>query len=354
MTYRRIYDVFFNKEVQLTELLKLKKVLETKYLNHEFKIRDFKFKIKFFFVTKSFYNFSKYKTLEYINIIEKLLNEGFSKYKLKGDNFNIKGIDEVNLVLDSAVINKLLYYNLVLGKYNSQLIIQGSYADRTNISYSDIDLVIIGYLSKEVLEIKKKIESILLQVDPLQHHGVFFINKNSFSNYWQMDLPIETLKKSKVFSNKPLKIEIPSVFIENKSSKSWLRAFLSRYKNLPITINSGAFYSKYFISQLLLVPTLVLASKGVYVYKRDSFVIAKSYYSDDAWSCINIVSLIRKKWNQNNISFEYSENRFNLNSKDIEEFNSLLDVVDIEETLIIKLEDHYKLFINETENLIYN
>ena len=131
-----------------------------------------------------------------------------------------------------------------------------------------------------------------------------------------MDLPILTLKKSIVLSKVPLKINIPFYFSEKYSSFYWLSNFINGYPTLPIRLSSGVFFAKYFLSQLMLVPALLLALKGSYVYKQDSFPLVKKkkkyYYSLEAWKCIKIASLLREKWNQQNIDSRYISNREDL------------------------------------------
>ena len=61
-----------------------------------------------------------------------------------------------------AFFDQLTSYNEKLEKYNANLIVQGSYADATYLSYSDVDLVIIGYLSKEIIKIKKSLLFIMV------------------------------------------------------------------------------------------------------------------------------------------------------------------------------------------------
>ncbi|MFT4800293.1 MAG: hypothetical protein ACI93N_000051 [Flavobacteriaceae bacterium] len=356
MNFFFIKKILVDEEFRLYELLRLKKNLESRFLNSNFNIgfKELKQKLRYVLITRKLAFLYKSDIQYLIEKIEKILNNNFQDFKNDGEVFLIKSTASIDVNLKPDFFNKFEKYNELLQKYNASLIVQGSYADGTYISYSDIDLVIIGKLSSEIIDIKKAIEQDLLVIDPLQHHGVFFINKNSLSNYWLMDLPIQTLEKAITFSDIPLEMNISKVFIEKYSSYGWVSSFIKTYKYFPITSNSGIFFSKYFFSQLMLVPALLLAIKKIYVYKKDSFELAKKYYSSEAWECIELVSLIRKTWNQQNISSNYLTIRNDINDKNIKEFNVLTDVVNLKEQQFNLLVTSYNLFIIETIELLKN
>ena len=115
---------------------------------------------------------------------------------------------------------------------------------------------------KKIIEIKQLIEQELLKLDPLQHHGVFFINKNNFFKLLANGFTNRNIKKKpQFFLKNPLKIDIPYYFDEKYSSFCWLSNFVKEYSILPITLDSGVFFSKYFLSQLMLVPGSIVSTK---------------------------------------------------------------------------------------------
>jgi hypothetical protein len=344
------------EEFRLYEILKLKKNLESRFLssNHNIGPNRFKFKFRSALVTHKISFLFKTDIQYLIKEIEKILNSRFNSFKNNGEIFLIESVAASDINVKPEFFNELEKYNELLQKHDANLIVQGSFADRTEVSYSDVDLVIMGNLCGEVIHIKKQIETHLLSIDPLQHHGVFFINNNSFTNYWQMDLPIETLKKSVVFSDKPVHININHYFRESLSSLNWVNNFINGYPVFPISLESGAFFSKYFLSQLMLVPALILAVKGQFVYKADSFSLAQKHYSINAWKCIEFASEIREKWNQDNINLKYIDCREDLNNKKVKEFNVLTDVVDIDKYYLNQFNDFYNIFIYETKNILAN
>ncbi len=344
-----------DEEYRLLKLLKLKKSLENRFLNQEFSLglNSIKFKIKCILITHKPSVFFMSKTIDIINLIERILNKSFAKFKNNGETFEIKNVNSLYGKQHPHFFEKLFQFNEELEKYNANLIIHGSYSDNTFISYSDIDLVIIGTLSNEIAEIRKAIENYILKIDPLQHHGVFFINANSFKNYWLMDLPFATLKKSLVFSkNKDLELNIDNFFIEKYGSSIWISEFAKRYPDLPITSDSGVFFVKRFLSELMLIPVLMLACNEIFVYKADSFEIAKDYYSSIAWKCIEISSFIRGEWNQGEIHSNYSLLRDSLRVSQIEEHTYFKDVVDLNSFALEDFKKHYEVFIKETNDLL--
>jgi len=347
--------IIFDKEYLLFELLKLKKSLEIEFLNQSYKPKpkSVKFKFRSFLLTKNISFFFNSNNLELIELIECLLKRRFSKFKRKGVKIQIENINDNNENNIPEFFSNLVSFNTLLEKVDSNLIVQGSYSDNTFLSYSDLDLVIIGHLSKEVIKIKEAIEKELIKIDPLQHHGVFFINKNSYANYWQADLPIETLKKALYFSHKrKLEIVLDNVFSEKYSSYYFILSFINNYKNFPLKLDSGAFFAKYFVSQLLLLPALLLAFKGNYIYKRESFSLAKNLYSVEAWRTIEIASKIRSQWNQKEISNSYVETRKKIANKKVKEYNILKSVIELNDVELQGIHESYVLFLSETRGLI--
>ncbi|QMU64033.1 MAG: hypothetical protein GKR88_06825 [Flavobacteriaceae bacterium] len=345
---------FISREERLYAILKIKKQLETRFLNEDFKIKsnELKLKIKYFIYTRDFSIILNNNMENLIRKIEDVLKKRFAKFLLPGKSFKIKSIHSHGEDKKPFFFSKLEEYHRLLEKVNCILIVQGSYSDGTFVSYSDIDLAIIGPLSKEVPKIKKQIDKELIKIDPLQHHGVFFINSNSFINYWQMDLPIETIEKSLTFSDLDKKINIPHFFNEKFSSRKWLLGFVNTYNDFPITLETDVFFAKYFLSQLMLVPVLVMAKKGRYIHKRDSFLLAKEYYTKEAWKCIDAATLFREKWDQRNIDSNYVLRKDIKATKIKQEYNKFNEVVQINEEILIDTDKSYKLFIQETKVII--
>jgi len=349
--YKKINN---DPQLKLYELLKLRKSLESKYLCGADSLNnsDLKLLLKAFLLTRSITIFLERDIADLRSKLSSYIDKNFITFKQHGNQLVIPSLGSVEV--DVPFFKELSEFNARLEQYDAALIVQGSYADATFISYSDIDLVIIGVLSNEVRDIKREVDSFLLNLDPLQHHGAFFIHKNSFLNYWQMDLPIETLKKSLLLSKKAsLDISVPFYFKEIFSAYFWLSTFIEGHPKMPLDINSGAFFSKYFLSKLMLVPALLLAYKGDYVYKKESFPLARKLYTDPAWQCMEIAGDIRTQWDQGNISHKYSTDRRSAADMLVKEYNTLPDVINVERLSFAEFGRAYQLFIQETKQLLH-
>lgn len=287
------------------------------------------------------------------------LNKEIRRFSIKHNlikpipELKIESINDCNLI--PWWFNNLKIYDKKLGAIGASLLIQGSYADSRITNYSDVDLVIFYHpFSKDVLKIKKEIEVFLLKIDPLQHHGVFMIDVTTFDFYWQMDLPLEVLKKAKCFSDNKCTLQIKGILKENtaalyavKSTLITIKQFLNKdYKQI------GLWEWKFFISQLLLLPTLLLESKGSYIYKRDSFEIAKKLFTQNAWYCIDRASYIRNQWPELVKFREYQNVRISVSQKPSKDPIRMIDLPLISTERDLEFADSLKALIEETASLI--
>ena len=69
-------------------------------------------------------------------------------------------------------------------------------------------------------------------------------------------------------------------------------AYIRKMSATPENL-SGWFSLKLYLQNVLRLPTLYLQAKGTPVYKRDSFTLARPYFSDDAWNIVQKASQIR-------------------------------------------------------------
>jgi len=145
------------------------------------------------FLTSFFVNFKKiFLTTKNIksfwlknNELYSLLNEEIKKFSTKNhlithnSGITLEPADQCKLI--PWWFENLKSFDKRLRDNGATLIIQGSFADSQITNYSDVDLVIFYEpFSENVLRIKNEIEYFLLQIDPLQHHGIFMIDVNTF------------------------------------------------------------------------------------------------------------------------------------------------------------------------------
>jgi|GEM_PF-5467609 hypothetical protein len=345
-------------ESHLYVCLKLRRRIDRKILiKAKWPFKSFiKFRLEVFIATKRIKSF----WLEEKKIYS-LLNHTIKKIAKKNELIKpilAIQIDTVNhCELKPWWFENLRSYHTRLLPYSADLILQGSFADGQITNYSDVDLVIFYEpYSIEVLKIKEEIEVFLLQVDPLQHHGIFMIDKNTFDFYWQMDLPVEVLSKAKCFTDESYILKIKGVLKENISSfyavKSTLLAmkeFLGRDYKLV-----GLWEWKFFLSQLLLLPTLILGSEGYYVYKRDSFDMVRKMVSQKAWHCIDRASEIRLAWPGSAFFKQYENLRNSVTEKPDVGLIKAISFPNISVFNDTRFSESLQALIKETEGLISN
>ena len=183
------------------------------------------------------------------------------------------------------------------------VIIHGSLGTNEDISFSDFDGLLIvkdNWLkSKKLSNFKKESFRIILDYDPLQHHGWFQIKESDLNNYPNNYLPLSVLRNSKLI--------FPEVIENNLSIQ--LRDFVDYKEPLFNVLTSlekrlaanwkpkNMFQLKSFLSQIMLIPCLfysALNNKGI--FKRESFEAVKPFFSAEEWSPIELASKARLNW----------------------------------------------------------
>ena len=178
-----------------------------------------------------------------------------------------------------------------------QLILQGSQADRQTTPFSDIDLIVFGDLaSTELQRHCFQLDQIILRADPLQHHGVFRYSHEMLKRYSESVLPLATLDCATTFE-RPLNTSI-QILNDRYSPAATLRSFVYGLRSVlddALKIR-GMWDWKFKVSQFLLLPTLLAAVLGDYIYKGASFEYAREMYSTNAWLTIVELTRVRAEW----------------------------------------------------------
>jgi len=185
------------------------------------------------------------------------------------------------------------------------VLVHGSVATGEVIPYSDFDgLLIVKDAYKDSKELKRfKHESLkkIYKFDPLQHHGWFEIMESQLGNYPQTYFPHELYEYSKlIFPNNLLEL---SIILPDKID--FHEPFVRLADSIEKKIKSGfksnnIFKLKSMLSEIMLLPTIFLQAKYKKgVFKKHSFELARTLFSEKAWSVINISSEIRNEWVHN-------------------------------------------------------
>jgi len=186
--------------------------------------------------------------------------------------------------------------------------VHGSLGTYEEIAYSDFDALVI--LKGEVFESPERLAGvarklsrarmIMLDFDPLQHHGWFVLTELDLRYYCSAYFPVELFEHAKsLFDDKGLDLEIAL----RKSGSEVGEVFEKIAASITRKIENrqcprNAYQSKGLLSQFMLLPALYLQAKdGRGVYKKDSFDVARADFGSSDWAIMDEVSQIRTSWN---------------------------------------------------------
>lgn len=186
--------------------------------------------------------------------------------------------------------------------------IHGSLATNEEIPYSDFDALVI--LKDAVFESEDRLASAALKLhrlqrimhefDPLQHHGWFVMTESMLDNYPNLYFPPELFEFSRsLFKNQGLSF---SIQYEELSKEEFLKPFVLLSNSVLTKLKSGAqpknsFVMKGLLSEFMLLPALYLQALYKHgVYKKGSFQLAAHDFEKEEWEIMNKVSTIREEW----------------------------------------------------------
>ncbi len=233
----------------------------------------------------------------YLDLMETMPNRVQNVTVMFNNRFELnKYSDEVSSFLGDFQ----RYVKAKISPFTHGVFIHGSIATNDYTGFSDVDAGIIVkdevmMDEKRLRQLKKNITGalrLILKFDNLQHHG-FFIMPEGFLNYYPEEyLPVEVFRYAKAI-DKNFIIEVKksnNIEFAKKKLFSIVEAF-ERLSRLP-----GNLYDfKHKFSTFMLLPSLYLQTKGVYVYKKYSYDKVKKEFAKDWW-IMDEVSQIRQEW----------------------------------------------------------
>ncbi|MEK9186422.1 MAG: hypothetical protein AAB885_02430, partial [Patescibacteria group bacterium] len=187
-----------------------------------------------------------------------------------------------------------------LAPYIKTFFVHGSLATMDFVpKFSDLDTLVI--LKKETCSNPEKLQEfreklvrarkLLQEVDPLAHHGFIFCAEQNLDYYPQHYLPVAVLKYAKILHG------VAKLTFRVRDSREEAKENFYHYYNIfqditktgQITNKHGSelYKFKWFVSMLLLMPSLYLQAKGIYLYKKYSFDFVKHPF-------LSKLSLVRK------------------------------------------------------------
>lgn len=211
--------------------------------------------------------------------------------------------------INKAVLRMVRYVDEELKDDLYAAVLHGSLATGEEKSYSDFDgLVIIKNevfsdpqrLARVALSLSKAY-SIMISMDPLQHHGWFVLTERDLKNWPSAYFPPVLFNYSKSLLNKTTELDITYMNNQENSKNALLRLTQSISRHLHHgEIPDNTYQLKGILSEFMLLPTLYMQHKtGEGIFKKFSFSAAAGDFSEKDWSIMNEVSQIREKWNLN-------------------------------------------------------
>ncbi|HEY8314916.1 MAG TPA: nucleotidyltransferase domain-containing protein [Candidatus Baltobacteraceae bacterium] len=185
------------------------------------------------------------------------------------------------------------------------VLVHGSVATGETCGFSDVDVAVILDDSRSfscdqheaaVAELRLLLAG-AYGFDRLMHHGLMFFMTSGLGAYDQTFLPIETLKLARVVHG-PRSFAFHSSTVPPELFRERLR---NASESLRKRFSSAAFLENDFalktvLSGVLLMPSRVLATRGIHVYKRDSFRRAREFFDESSWELVERAEALRSLW----------------------------------------------------------
>lgn len=183
------------------------------------------------------------------------------------------------------------------------ILLHGSQATGDTCPFSDVDVMVVVEDREQfdvsvhraaIGELKRLLRAIYCY-DPLMHHGLMFFAASGLDTYDQSFLPLDTLRRAIAVHGGPIPVR------DTLHAANAVESLRESSRSLRKQFDSGHFLTNDFdlkrvVAGILLMPARVLAAHGTYVYKRESFELAKSYFTPAQWDFILRAEAIRATW----------------------------------------------------------
>lgn len=184
--------------------------------------------------------------------------------------------------------------------------LHGSLGNYEETAYSDFDALVI--LKDEVVGNVKRLANVaqelnclrkvMLEMDPLQHHGWFVISEKQLNDYDETYFPSELFRYSKnILNTSSLSF---SVFVKEQTDykKPFDDLCISTLqiieKNMAL---SNLYVLKNLLSRFMLLPSLYYQYKNKKsIFKKYSFDEIRKNFTKDEWNIMDEISAIRMQW----------------------------------------------------------
>ena len=256
------------------------------------------------------------------SVFEAIEESNENEIQIHLDRFDKKDYQESPDMFEVLSVQKLLK---PLKKDFTHFIIHGSTADlKTSSGWSDFDsIAVVRDLPRNEKEICILIDSCIKldiemrKIDKLQHHGIHFLHEKELMSYPQLYLPYQLFFDAKCLLGSPNIVVKPicSRVQEMQRFSSILntfqaandKGFLNHHPLDNVFLeedfrNIHTMYQlKYFLSVVMLLPTLWFNLKDVYCKKEDSFNLIKKHFDNKDLEILLKASKIRADWKNSQV-----------------------------------------------------
>ena len=203
-------------------------------------------------------------------------------------------------VLDLMCFLETELSDQLLGAY-----VHGSLGCGEEVPYSDFDVLMIfrdsvfdsvdslANTAERAIDARR----FLWNHDPLQHHGFLVLRESDLGCYPDMLFPRVLFEHSRSLLRHGGRLRV----VGTTRTSEMKRPLLAMLASIERRIERGKrprseFELKVLVSQLLLLPCLILQAVDRAVFKRESFLAASGLFEPQDWRAIGTASEIRSRW----------------------------------------------------------
>lgn len=221
-----------------------------------------------------------------------------SIYELNEGN-EIKFISRLELLLDQ-------FERLCLA---DEIIVHGSFGDFTYNEFSDLEVTIVlsGNIGRSqdegrrhLANIRSLVNQVIVEVDPIQHHGAFFLSREQVESYSEAELPLCVYEKAWSLRDSTLGFNVVKSISELRGeSRIKLLNTLKKLDNYEANFfnyGKGLYAIKRVLSNFLMVPVFYYQSKGIECCKSEAISKALEDFPQEYRQLIMVATQIRNEW----------------------------------------------------------
>jgi hypothetical protein len=189
------------------------------------------------------------------------------------------------------------------------LIIHGSFGDGTATAFSDLEITVVvnasvfeqsqqlSCLSKWV----RTLNSLIIRIDPLQHHGAFFLWPALMKAYDETILPLCAYEECWSLAGRPYEINMIRGVAANKAVSrqrfNRILASLYEYERNFFAYGKNLYSIKRFLSNFFMLPVYYFQAQGESLSKRSAIhCILTETSPNDFNRALLVASDLREKW----------------------------------------------------------